>query len=160
MQEEARGTETIMIGEALIAGIVSAMGEFAVTKATDLVKSLGQEAWDALARVVNFTTGRLLEKGGSAATVVSEFQKDPATFAKPLAKMVSAECAADPGFAEALTKLVETYNAKVEARGVDVRLRIEPNRDFIAVGSVVGSGGSVSTAGDIVGGSKYVRKVT
>ncbi|HXI98745.1 MAG TPA: hypothetical protein VNG73_07345 [Gemmatimonadaceae bacterium] len=142
-----------MITETLIAGVVTALGEVAVDKATELVRRVGEEAWDALTGLYGFVTSRLTDKGGSTAVVVSEFRKDPVTYAKPLAKALNDACAEDPGFAEALTRLVQAYNTKVVRRGASEG--IQPGGDLIAIGSVVGAGGSVYAGGDIVGGGKF-----
>jgi hypothetical protein len=143
-----------MITETLIAGVVTALGEVAVDKATELVRRVGEEAWEALTGLYGFVTGRLTDKGGSTAVVVSEFRKDPVTYAKPLAKALSDACAEDPEFADALTRLVQAYNTKVAVRH-GASEGIQPGRDLIAVGSVVGASGSVYAGGDIVGGGKF-----
>lgn len=136
-----------------ISGVLVAIGKYVVDKTADAIPAMGAEASKLLEKMYRFIVDKLSNKGTSEKVIVEEYEKDPATYEKPLAKILEEEFKRNPAFAEELQRMVDEYNQKLKSEGASESYAINVKGSITSTGSVFGSG-SVSAGGDIVGGDK------
>lgn len=135
------------------AGVMIALGKYVANKTVEAIPVIGSEAVKLLEKMYSFVAEKLSAKGVSEKVIVDGYTNDPATFEKPLSKILSEEIARNNVFAEELKNIIDDYNEIIKSKGMNESYMINVKGNLTATGSVFGNG-SVSAGGDIVGGNK------
>jgi uncharacterized membrane protein YgcG len=136
--------------------VVTILGKYALDKGAELGKAVGPEALDTAREMFGMVLERVREKPRGE-FVADEFESDPETYEKPMAKKVEAVIETDPDFAAELKALVEDYDEAVQAhaaaKGTSYDAILKGSGALAqGKGAVAASGGSVAVGGS-VGGS-------
>jgi len=147
--------------------VVTILGRYALDKGVELGKAVGPQALDTAKEMFGMVLERLRQNPRSE-VIADEFEADPETYEKPLAKKVEAEMKAAPDFAQELKALFEdykeaarehaaasgkSYSATLEGSGAIAQGEgaVAAGERGVAVGGSVGGGistGSGNVTGD------------
>jgi hypothetical protein len=94
--------------EPLTASIVVILGKYALDKGVELGKEVGPKALEK-AKEMFSTVFDHLRKDPKGELVAEGFKEDPATYEKPVEKVLAKEMEADPKFAAQLQALLDQY---------------------------------------------------
>jgi hypothetical protein len=136
--------------------IVVILGKYALDKGAEIAPVIGAQALAVGERLFRFVFDRLTSKGTEKEVIARGFERDPAIFEKPFAKILDEEMRSDARFAAEVHKLVDEYNRSVEAHSGGDEYKIRVGGAVTGTGFVVGSG-TVSAGRDIVGGNKKTQ---
>lgn len=123
----------------------------------EFAKKVGNSAYAALSKLANHVVQHLKARDEDDQVVIKNFEKDPDTYEKPFAKILSDELMNNEEFASTTISLVKDYNKEINNSGNVDQFKIEVSGDFDSVGSAFG-GSSVEAKGDIVGRDKKTKE--
>ena len=92
----------------LTASVVIILGKYAIDKGASLAKEAGPKAVELAGQLFVTVMSRLRESEKTK-RYADDYEADPETFEKPVAKALDAEVQADPGFAAKLRDLLSRY---------------------------------------------------
>ncbi len=94
--------------------VVTILGKYALDKGGELGKAVGPKALDTVKEMFGMVLARVRQEPRGA-VIADEFEEDPETYEKPLAKKVEAAADDDADFARELQALHERFQAQVKA---------------------------------------------
>ena len=94
----------------LTASVVIILGKYAIDKGASLAKEVGPKAVELAGQLFVTVMSRLRESEKTK-RYADDYEADPETFEKPVAKALDAEVQADPSFAAELRDLLSRYEA-------------------------------------------------
>ena len=97
--------------------IMIVLGKYALDKGVELTKEVGPAAAQKAGELFQTTLG-YLRRDPQKKVIADEFEKDPATYEKPVEKKLEEAVQADPDFASQLQGLLTQYQTAAEAHAV------------------------------------------
>jgi hypothetical protein len=94
--------------------VVTVLGKYALDKGAKLAIEIGPQALETVKEMFGMVLARVREEPRGE-VIAEEFEADPETYEKPLARKVEAATAADAAFARDLRSLYETFAAQAQA---------------------------------------------
>jgi hypothetical protein len=141
----------------IIISVVTILGKYALDKGVELGKAVGPKALDTVKEMFGMVLARVRQEPRGE-VIADEFEEDPETYEKPLAKKVEAAADDDADFARELQALYERFQAQVKEHtgqtGTTYSAHLEGS-GAIAQGNNALAGGEGSTVirghGNVVG---------
>jgi hypothetical protein len=91
--------------------VVTILGKYALDKGVELGKAVGPKALDTVKEMFGMVLARVRQEPHGE-VIADEFEEDPETYEKPLAKKVEAAADDDTDFAQQLKALYERFQAQ------------------------------------------------
>jgi hypothetical protein len=141
--------------------VVTILGKYALDKDVELGKAVGPKALDTVKEMFGMVLARVRQELRGE-VIADEFEENPETYEKPLAKKVEAAADDDADFARELQALYERFQAQVKAHtgqtGTTYSAQLEGS-GAIAQGNNAMAGGEGSTVirghGNVVGDGSH-----
>ena len=141
--------------------VVTILGKYALDKGVELGKAVGPKALDTAKEMFGMVLARVRQEPRGE-VIADEFEEDPETYEKPLAKKVEAATDNDADFAKELQVLYERFQSRAKAHakqtGTPYSAHLEGS-GAIAQGENAMAGGEGSTVirghGNVVGDGSH-----
>lgn len=135
------------------AAVLTILGKYALDKGSDLAKEVGPHAAATAKKLFQVALDRVRQRGKE--TIAEEFEKDPETYEKPVAKEVAAAKAEDNVFADQVEELLKQYEDQAAAHAIKSGqtyqsvVKGKGNTVVQGDGNVTATGGSAAAGGNM-----------